>query len=112
MKTSSIFPSTYLKAEDFNKPRTVTIKDIEIEKFDEGSKPIASFEELPKQLVLNKTNMRAIEKFLDSDETDDWIGKQITLVSAWVDFKGEQVKAIRIRPATPGTAITDNDIPF
>ena len=51
MKTSTIFPSKYLKAEDFAKPKTVTIKEIEIEKFDEVSKPIASFEEFPKQLA-------------------------------------------------------------
>jgi hypothetical protein len=50
-------------------------------------------------LICNKTNARSISKALGNTETRNWIGKDIILVPTEVDFRGEMVDAIRIRPA-------------
>ena len=59
-------------------------------------KPIIYFEGKEKGIVLNKTNATAIATIY-GDDTDDWTGGEIILYSAWVDFQGKQVEAIRIR---------------
>ena len=52
-----------------------------------------------KQLILNKTNARSIARILGTDETHTWDGHDIMLVPAQVDFKGDIVDAIRVKPA-------------
>ena len=54
-------------------------------------------------MVLNKTNAKAVAKAL-GNETSTWRGKAIVLVPAQVDFKGDIVDAIRVRPASPQEA--------
>jgi hypothetical protein len=47
-------------------------------------------------MVVNKTNCKSLEASLNSDETDDWLGKRIVLHPVMVDFQGRQVEAIRV----------------
>lgn len=106
MKVGAAFPSKYLKADDLeDRDWSVTIKNVLIENIGQGEKKeeklIIYFRELDKGLVTNRTNANIIEK-LYGDETDEWIGKPVTL---WpnhdVEFKGEIVSAIRIRSKAP-----------
>ncbi len=99
---NTIFPSRYLSAVDLNGTQpTVTISAIEvIDLENDGRKErklVASFEGKQKQLVLNKTNSRSLADMYGED-TDEWIGKSLKLVTARVDFQGRRVDAIRIDP--------------
>lgn len=126
MNISEVYPSKYLKAEDLQgKEIPVTIANVEIEKIGQGNdhKPVAYFEGKDKGVALNKTNSTNIAAAY-GPETDDWIGKRVILYTAWVDYQGKSVQAIRIRPdhgrqrtqpqrqAPPPPADLDDDIPF
>lgn len=122
------FPSKWLKAADLmGKEITVTIASVRMEDVgDEATKPVVYFQNKERGLVLNKTNANNIS-ILYGPDTDNWVGKPITLYPAWVDFQGRSVEAIRVRPTagqtmaqyqaqTPnngGTkALPNDDIPF
>ena len=101
MRRDEVFPSNYLKCEDLNRrDLNVTIKDVLVEKMGDDSKPVAYFYRQEKGLVLNQTNWDTIEA-LYGEESDDWLGKTITLYPAKAEFKGKRVDAIRIRDVIP-----------
>ena len=52
-------------------------------------------------MVLNKTNLRAIEKALGSGIIEEWVGKQITIYSKKIKAFGETVDALRVEPVAP-----------
>jgi hypothetical protein len=125
------YPSRYLKASDLDgKNVTVSIKSAELEEFDQERKIVLGFANTEKLMVLNKTNARDIAKLLHSEETDDWVGKHITLCPREVECKGTMVLALRVLaqkpeahkkappPAPPvqteetADEIADDDIPF
>jgi len=105
MKMSVMFPSKYLKADDIisaGGEMTVTITGVVLGAFDktDGSqetKPIVSFAGQDKQLILNKTNARRIESILGFDDSEDWIGKSITLITEKVDAFGKIQDAVRVK---------------
>jgi hypothetical protein len=101
-KVSEMYPSRWLAAADLeNADHVVTITDIDSEEVAKGeAKWIVHFKELDKGLVLNKTNTRMIALLL-GDDTDDWLGRRITLFATQVDFQGEQFDAIRVRKKLP-----------
>jgi hypothetical protein len=109
MKTNDVFPSRYLKAEDdlFEAGDVVaTIKDVQLEKLKsrergEEDKPVMYFKDLPKGLIVNKTNWAICAKLFASDDSDDWRGERIALTTVEVDAFGEVVKAIRIKSQKP-----------
>ena len=69
---------------------------VEFEVLGDNKKLILYFEGKDRGLVLNKTNANNIANAY-GDDTDDWIGKQIVLFEAMVDFQGRTVPAIRVR---------------
>ena len=120
---NDMFPSKYLKASDIgDTDLELTIIAVDEETLGQGNdadiRSVVYFSETPKGLVLNKTNARAIAS-LYGDESDDWAGNQIRLYATEVDFKGEQMLALRVRLRAPqparqrtavrgaGTAVTD-----
>ena len=124
---NDLFPTNYLKAADFEDGDAIlTIAGLEQQTLGQGrdaaEKWIVYFREVDKGLVLNKTNAGTIAK-LYGDDTDDWIGKKVTLYSTEVQFQSEMVEAIRIRskmpkgggkkPVLPASAEEDDaDVPF
>jgi hypothetical protein len=138
-KISDEFASNYLKAEDL-RGRDVTLRILtaEIRTFkDEEKGPqkkvVLSFAKTEKQFICNTTNRTVLVELL-GDDTDDWIGRDVTLYPTKVPFGGKRVDAIRVRelatpvnrrpaPAGPPPAQTppphpeeeddgDSDIPF
>jgi hypothetical protein len=111
MKTNDVFPSKYLKAEDalFDNGDVIgTIKDVQLDNLKnregrEENKPIMYFKELPKGMVVNKTNWAICAKLFGSDDSDDWLGERVSLTTVEVDAFGEVVKAIRIKSQKPVT---------
>jgi hypothetical protein len=100
MHIDQLYPSKFLRAADLNgKPLRVTIAGLKREDIGGEQKVVLSFTD-EKSLILNKTNARAIAKAL-GDETRGWAGKDIVLMPASVDFRGDMVDAIRVRAAAP-----------
>jgi hypothetical protein len=101
---AQLFPSKYLAAIDLNgndhdvKIQSLTPSEEVGQKKDK--KPIVYFEGITKGLVLNKTNAKRIVK-LYGNETDNWIGKTITLYPSECDYGDETVPCIRVRPEAP-----------
>lgn len=100
MNINEAFPSKYLKASDLQGGQpTVTISHVTVEEVGETDrKPVIYFVGKEKGIVLNKTNATNIGDAYGPD-TDEWTGKKVTLFTAWVDFNGRSVEAIRIRRA-------------
>lgn len=99
MRMNEMHPSKWLAAADLEGDDVVaTIKRVTMEEVgrDGDRKPVIMFEELAKGMVANVTNCKTIAK-LFGDDTDDWLGKQVTLYEVEVPFNGEQVAAIRVR---------------
>jgi len=101
MNINDQFPSKYLKAADLNGGEAVvTIKDCIMESLGEDRRPVLYFAGKEKGVVLNKTNATNISDAYGGD-TDEWVGKKVVLYTAYVDFQGRSMEAIRIRPAKP-----------
>ncbi len=104
MNIDKAFPSKYLKAADFDDvdtPLTITRVVMEQISPDERAKPIIYFQELEKGMNCNSTNKNTIKK-LYGEETDNWIGKTITLwINHDVQYKQDTVSAIRVRSRAP-----------
>jgi hypothetical protein len=127
MKISNAFPSKFLKAGDLqDRNVAVTMSHVALEDVgDSERKPVLYFHGKNKGLVLNKTNSRLIAGIY-GDDTENWDGKSLVLFPAMVDFRGDQVEAIRVRatiqkdtPKPPvredrenAEAVLDDEIPF
>jgi hypothetical protein len=109
-KLSEVFQGMYLKADDLKgKAVKVKIEDVTLKEFDDGNKIIIKFEGKDKELVANKTNCAIIQEVLGSDDTDDWIGKSITLYTKKVEFQGKLVPAIRVKLEEAPSKSDDSD---
>src|SRR5262249_44486974 len=99
--------SKYLKKEDVTPPVTATISKVSgpVNIGGEGAKKMRymlHFEELDKPMVLNSTNGQLIAQITGSDETDDWIGKRVTLYNdPNVSYGGKLLGGIRVRAPKP-----------
>lgn len=62
---------------------------------------VARFYEPEKPMILNKTNMKSIEKLYSTPFIEEWTGKKIQVYSARVKAFGDTVDALRIRPTVP-----------
>ena len=123
--------SKFLSKEEAGDGLLLTVKDIQKQNIALPGEPkeekwVMVFEEA-KPLVLNSTNTKRAAKAFGSDETDDWIGKQIVAFNDEdVEFAGEIVGGIRLRAprgqaaraaqAAPAKAekfeADDSEIPF
>jgi hypothetical protein len=117
MKISQIFPSRWLKAVDLGPDgETVTIRKVTMELVGEEreNKPVITFDEIDKELVLNVTNANAIADVTGQDDSDNWPGQVIKLVRVKVQWGAKTVDAIRIEaPDEPvGRSQRKVEIPF
>lgn len=125
MKATAMIPSKFLKKEDVDPPKLVTIKamrqaNVGMDDQPEELKWTVTFKELEKPMVLNSTNIQLIVKALGTDETDDWIGKQVVVYNdPNVSFGGKITGGVRIRAPKKKTAEPaatapefEDDIPF
>jgi hypothetical protein len=100
MKISEEFPSRYLKAADLqNREIRATMAHVEREKLGEDMKPVLYFKGKTKGLALNKTNSNVIADAY-GDDTEDWAGQDIIMLSVMTDYQGKIGPAIRVRIPT------------
>ena len=100
MDFDQLFPGRFMKAGEFaGRDVVLTISDIGHEELpgERGMerRAILGFGETTKKLVLNKTNGLCC-RALFGRETDDWVGKKITLYAAPIEY-GDSTHAIRIK---------------
>jgi hypothetical protein len=112
-----MYPRRYATGEDLQgKAITLTIASIALEKMHpqanapEVEKWVMYFKEARKGVVLNRTLAYQIAEFLGSEETDDWLGKSITIYPQPMTVAGKKVTAIwaraaKIQPGAAGEAI-------
>ena len=118
MNINDTFPSTsnFLKKEDLPKPVKVVIDNVDLMEFDQDGKTqrklVLKFKDKEKALACNKTNARIIAAML-GDETDNWVGKEVTLYNDPTVSMGDQiVGGIRVQYHPPVTDDMEDDIPF
>jgi len=124
-RTSEMVQSKYLKTADVPDPVIVTVVKVgkvNIAKEDAAPeyKWAIRFKEFQKPMILNTTNIKIAEKVFGSDDTDDWIEKEIVLFTDDnVTFGGELVGGLRFKgqekaPTKPSGKFEDmkDDIPF
>jgi hypothetical protein len=128
MRTSDMIDSKYLKQGDVPDPVIVTIAKLgRVNLAKEGDAPeekwAIRFKEFNKPMLLNATNIKLLEKACASDDTDQWIGKEVILYNdESVTFGGQVTGGLRIRKqqaeptrrtvAATGFDNMDDDIPF
>jgi hypothetical protein len=110
MNVNDIFPSRFLKAHDLaGKPYTLTIKAVTLEDLGHGAeketKLAIAFEKATKMMLLNRTNAMIIAS-LYGPETDQWLGKAVTVYSARVKAFGAWHDALRIKEQIPARNVT------
>lgn len=98
MKANELCPPPHLEAADLDGDTTVTIKDVEFAEVGEEkeTKGVVWFEEFPRSMVLNRTNTKRLIG-LHGGETDDWVGKKVTLYPSETEFGGRTVPCLRVR---------------
>lgn len=129
-KTSDMIQSKYLKTSDVPEPVIVTITKVgKVNLAKEEAAPeykwAIRFKEFAKPMVLNSTNIKIAEKVLGSDNTDDWVEKEIILFTddnvtfggelvGGLRFKGKEKEPQRVAQKSTGGKFDDmdDDIPF
>lgn len=103
-KIGTMLESKYLKQSDVDQDYIVTIAGLEhvnvaAQDADKDEfKWVIRFEEFDKPMVLNSTNIQLLAKACGSDETDDWVGKQVIVYSdPNVSYGGKLVGGLRIK---------------
>ncbi len=97
-----LFPSDYVGAHDLGgEDKTVTVAKVSVQELTmQGGateqKPVVEFSDAKKKLVLNKTNAAIVAK-LHGTNTDDWVGKRITLYPTKTKCGRDVVDCIRVR---------------
>jgi hypothetical protein len=87
-----------MKADDIDDKVMVTISDVTNESIgDDERKPVIWFRGFDKGMVMNKTNANNVSGVYGPD-TDAWIGRQMELTTAMVDFQGRSTRALRLYP--------------
>lgn len=101
----SMFDRKYVGAWDLGgKDVTVKIVQVKAENLQNRSgsnkKPVVYFAGTDKGLALNKTNAKIIADMYGKN-TDEWVGKLITIYPTQTQFGRDEVDAIRVRPTIP-----------
>lgn len=130
-KVSEMIQSKFLRKEDFDEDRIMTIKGVKFEDMpgDDGQqKWVLYFREEAKGMALNVTTIRVLEAAF-GDDSDHWIGNKVKVyVDPNVSFAGRVVGGLRLRTPKQGPKVPpppassppptttddgfDDDIPF
>lgn len=108
MDYRTMFDNKWLRAWDLGgRDWTLVIRKVEAGEVEDPRRkkkdrlPVVYFQGAIKPLGLNKTNSKTIAT-LYGNETDNWIGKAVTLYATKTSFGNEDgIDCIRIRPGEP-----------
>jgi len=110
----SMFDRDYIGTWDLmGKDVTKTIARVEAKKLRNknaaNTKPVIFFKGAAKGFALNKTNGKTIAAMYGTN-TDEWIGKAITIYATTTTFGSDTVECIRVRPSIPRGKASDEPI--
>jgi len=108
MKRGEAFPSTFVSKDDVQTPKVVTISGVENQmikgEHGEERKPVMSFSDFDKAMILNGINWQTCEDAY-GDDSDGWAGKKIELYhDPNVMFGAKRVGGVRMRLPVRGAA--------
>lgn len=113
MKLNDVFPSNYLKSDDLqDRDVSVVIAGAEIEQIGDERKLVLTFQGKKKGMICNKTNAGRIAHICGSDDTDEWIGREIILTTELVEFQGRTVNGLRVKSPAKKAAPLNDEIGF
>jgi hypothetical protein len=106
MKTNEMFKGQYLSAKDVEKgDLTLTIESVEFEELENRQDgrtetlPVMRFKgEEERGLVIRPTVAGQLEGLYGSDDTDDWVGRRVTLFFDGSVRFGNSRGGVRVRP--------------
>ncbi len=110
-------PSEYISAFELNEQdHTLTIAKvvggvIEGDAGRKSKKPVVTFTDWPKPMVLNKTNTKVLVKMFGTYDYTKWAGRRFTIYPTTAKFGTETVDAIRIRKTAPPPVATKQAAP-
>lgn len=114
MRVGEVYPFRFLRPEDLDEGLTVVeIESAEVEEvrsFEKGRRDqkdpliVLYLKGFEKGFKLNKTNARALMNLLKSDETRDWIGKQIQIFPDVITMKDGDTPTIKVSSKLPPKA--------
>jgi hypothetical protein len=97
-----MFPSLYLSAFDLNgKDLTLTIigiskEELRMQRGGSKVKPVMTFKETDKKVVLNKTNAESIATF-HGTKAEEWVGRTVTFYATKCLVGRDTVDCLRVR---------------
>ena len=101
---SAFDQSRYFKAAGVQAEKKLRIKEASVEEIgvgqDKEKKLVLSFDNDPRRLVLNKTNIRILQAAF-GDDCAGWKGKIIFVFPTTAEFQGRMVPALRVRIPPP-----------
>jgi hypothetical protein len=103
VRISEHFGGAYLSGEDVPPGKSYRLQcgEVHLEQFEDGTtKPVLSFQNARKQLVLNKTNASVLAAAW-GDDTEGWYGGWLELFSVPTTFNGRSYNGLRVRPLEP-----------
>jgi hypothetical protein len=105
--------SKYMRADEWvGKRQRAHITAVDDVEFEQGLKPVLSFADQDKKLVVNATNFDILMDALGNN-TSKWVGHDIVLAGTKVRFKGRSVDSIRVSVSTQAAKSTpDEEPPF
>lgn len=117
MHISKMIPSKFIKGEDVDPPILVTIMEVREKNVAKDGEPVEnkwaiSFSDYEKPLVLNVTNIQLCSIACGSEDTEDWVGRQIVLYyDPTITFAGKITGGVRIRSPRIQTDHSHQPIP-
>lgn len=107
----------FLKKEDVPKPVLVTVRSLKktnvaMTNEEPELKWTMQFDEFEQPLVMNPTNIQLAAAAMESDDTDDWIGRQLVLyVDPTVAMGGKLVGGLRLRAPKRAAPRAEDEAP-
>ena len=95
-------PGIWLGPADFDTEKTVTISRVEAESGEDNKKIMVMIfshngKEIPRKLQVAKSSRYALSLFFRSDDTDKWIGKEVTLYATKCLAFGDVEPCVRFK---------------
>jgi hypothetical protein len=99
LDANKLCPAPHIEAAELNgEEKVVTIKSVNFSEVgkEKVTKGIIYFEEFDRGMVVNRTNLKRVIAH-HGNETDSWVGKELTLYPSETDWQGQTVPCIRVR---------------
>ena len=109
MRAGDAFPSKFLKSSDVKTKQLIaTISGLDFEDVGQNKerKPVLSFENGVKPMVINRTNFETLEEAFG--DSDNWPGHKVKIFCAPTSYQSKRVDGLRVEAIVPKPALKDD----